>query len=205
MKEIKQIKRPSKKQVKIFARVSAFIVLMVGFYILTDKAVTFFRENTIVKYQVVKVQFHKPLEIVSLVELNRREQQDKMIEDIANVAIEEYLNPKQNVAGDCEVKSAIDPKVFFDTLRMKESSNGKNTDPSALHNYCANKGMWNEIGYNPQNKFCFKDQEEASLYVAYYVKKNCDGKTQAQCECFWNTGNMTDSCHYSNGELGLAN
>jgi hypothetical protein len=202
---MKNIKRPSKKQVMVFLGVVSFLAVVFGFYVLVDKMVMFFRENTIVKYQVVKIQLHSPLEIVSLAELNRRQLQEQMAEDLANKVVDEYLNPETEVPVDCKKPVSIDSKVFFSTLRVKESTNGQNTNPVALHNYCKNKGMWNEIGYNPQAKFCFKDQEEASLYVAYYVKKNCDGKTQAQCECFWNTGDMTDSCHYSKGELGLAN
>lgn len=194
------------KKVKLAKRILiafAFIILVSLMVKAIDKTVIFFRENTIVKYPIVKIQFHAPLEIVSLAELQRRELENQVYTELAHKVIEEYLHPSQ--PKQCETKTQIDTQVFFDTLRQKESSMGKNENPVALHNYCKNKGKWNEIGYNPQAKFCFKDEEEARLYVAYYVKKNCDGKTQAQCECFWNTGDMTDSCHYSNNELSLAN
>jgi len=173
--------------------------------VIAVKTIEFFRENTIVFKSPIEVKLNKPVEIVSLSELYRREQNEQIMEEIRQRVMEEYLNPKPEVKCEPSEVQSIDPKAFFSTLREKESSNGTNSNPVALHNYCANKGMWNEIGYSPSTKFCFKDSEEAELYVAYYVKKNCDGKTQAQCECFWNTGNITDSCHYSNNELSKAN
>jgi 5'-3' exonuclease len=94
---------------------------------------------------------------------------------------------------------------FFNIIRTHESSNGTNKNPIALHNYCKNKGKWNEIGYSPKTKFCFADEEEARLYVAYYVKKNCSEKTLASCLCYWNLGKDVETCAYSNGDLGRAN
>lgn len=205
----RDIKSKSKaKKVKLAKRILiglAFLILVSLMVKGIDSGVKWFRENTIIVKSPIVIKKQKMVEILSLQEVYRREQNERTIDEITQRVTEEYLNPKVEVSKDCKITTQIDPKQFFETLRVKESSSGKNSNPVALHNYCKAKGMWNEIGYNPQKKFCFKDQEEASLYVAYYVKKNCDNKTQAQCECFWNTGDMTDSCHYSKNELSLAN
>ena len=94
---------------------------------------------------------------------------------------------------------------FFDIVRTNESSYGTNKNPVALHNYCKSKGKWNEIGYNPANKFCFGDMKEAKLFVAYYLKRNCSDKSLASCLCYWNTGKNVETCHYSEGNLSKAN
>jgi len=193
------------KQIKIGFYTGLATLALIGGVIVANKTIQFFRENTILTHSPIEIKYFKPIEIVSLSELYRREQNEQVMQEIEQRVREEYLNPKPEVKCEPAEVQSIDPKAFFSTLRQKESSNGKNSNPVALHNYCADKGMWNEIGYSPSTKFCFKDSEEAELYVAYYIKKNCDGKTQAQCECYWNTGNMTDSCHYSNNELSKAN
>lgn len=193
------------KKAKLITTLAMISLMIAGIVVVADYTIKFFRENTILTQAPITVELHKPIEIVSLSELYRREQNAQVMKEIEERVREEYLNPKPEVKCEPTEVESIDPKAFFATLRQKESSNGTNTNPVALHNYCADKGMWNEIGYSPSTKFCFKDAEEAELYVAYYIKKNCDGKTQAQCECYWNTGNMTDSCHYSNNELSKAN
>lgn len=196
------------KKIKIGIMVALFILLVALFTVLIDRTVEFFRENTIVKHKIVEMKFNKPLEIVSLAELHRRELYDETMTDIANRVIEEYQKPKNSIVDTkdgCKVVNQINPKTFFDVVAMKESGNNTNDNPKALHNYCKAKGMYNAIGYSPSTKFCFKDEQEARLYVAYYVKKNCDDKTMEQCQCFWNTGKWLDSCPYSEGNLSMAN
>lgn len=202
------IKAKRLKKLKIIVIVALFILLTALMTILIDKTVQFFRNYTIVKYQILKVETHIPFEIVSLTELNRRELNDQMIEDITSKAVEEYLKPKTGIEDSqngCKVSSQIDPKYFFDIIRRYESGNGTNDNPRALHNVCKAKGMSNEIGYSPQTKFCFGDLEESQLYVAYYVKKNCEAMPLANCLCLWNTGKATDRCAYADGNLSLAN
>ena len=200
----KKEKQTRAKRIKIVGVVLLSVIFIAIMFQVIDNTVNFFRENTIIKHKIISIKFQKPIEIVALTELYRREQQNQMIDDITTLAIEEYINPKIPIK--CELDTAqINANDFFNTLRVKESGKGTNDNPVALHNYCKSKGMWNEIGYSPQNRFCFKDLEEAKLYVAYYVKKNCDSRTQAECECYWNTGVMSESCHYSKGELSLAN
>jgi hypothetical protein len=104
-----------------------------------------------------------------------------------------------------EKQKKINSDEFFDIIWKQESSKGLDTTKGALHNYCRSIGKWNEIGYNPQEKYCFRDKEEAQLWVAYYLKKNCNGMTMAQALCYWNTGKFMYECAYSKGLLSLAN
>ena len=178
----------------------AFIFLMSLFYQAFDKTVMFFRENTIVRHQMVKVTLHKPLEIVSLKELEKRATMEKTVEEMTDKVVEEYLNPPTKPE-----TSGVDSNKFFNIIRKHESNNGKDTNPVAIHNYCRSKGMWNEIGYSPSTKYCFTDEKEARLFVAYYLKKNCDNMTLDQSLCYWNTGKIVNSCAYSRGDLANAN
>lgn len=196
------------KKIKIGVIVALFILLVALLTVLIDKTVQFFRENTIVKHNLIEVKFNKPLEIVSLAELHRREIYEETIADITNKVIEEYQKPKDSVKitdKGCQITSQINPKTFFDLIAVKESGNNTNDNPRALHNICKAKGLYNAIGYSPDTKFCFKDEQEARLFMAYWVKKNCDGKTMAQCQCFYNLGTWVDTCPYYENNLSLAN
>lgn len=196
------------KKIKIGGLVVVFIILVILFSKLINFTVGFFRENTFIFQSPITVKLNKPVELVSLAELHRREIYDETMEDIAKRVIDEYQNPQNSIISNekgCQVISQINPKTFFDIVAMKESGNNTNDNPKALHNYCKAKGMYNAIGYSPSTKFCFKDEQEARLYVAYYVKKNCDGKTMEQCQCYWNIGKWLDSCPYSEGNLSMAN
>ena len=190
---------------KITLGVIAFIVVTGLLVKAIDIGVMFFRENTIVKYQVVKVQLHSPIEIVSLNELRQRETMEKIAEEISVKAVESYLNPPKTPQCTKDEITQVNPKEFFEVIWKHESGKGTNTDPTALHIYCRNKGKWNEIGYNPQDKFCFGSKTEAEYYVAYYLEKNCKGMTMSQALCRWNTGTASDTCAYSEGNLSMVN
>lgn len=197
----------TEKNIKLGKRVLvilAFLILTSIFYNLTKKTVEWFKSNTILFKSPIMISFTKPVEVISLQELSVRESKTILINQISDDVIKQYLNP-DSLPKCTDSVTQINPTVFFNEIRQKESSNGTNNNPVALHNYCANKGKWNQIGYNPQSKFCFKDEQEAKLYIAYYVKKNCDNLTMAQCQCFWNTGKITDSCAYSDNNLSFAN
>ncbi len=197
-----------KKKMKIIAVIALFILLVVLFTFLINKTVLFFRENTIISRNPIEVKFYQPVEIVSLAELQRRETYNEVIADITNQVIAEYQQPLNSVKiteKGCQITSQIDPKTFFDIVAVKESGNNENDNPRALHNICKAKGLYNAIGYSPNTKFCFKDEQEARLFMAYWVKKNCDGKTMAQCQCFYNTGTWVDTCPYYENNLSLAN
>jgi len=197
----------TEKNIKLGKRVLilfTFLILTGLFYNLTNKTVNWFRHNTIVFKAPVTISFNKPVTFISFEELAFQEAKTQAIEEVSDNALKQYLNP-DSLPKCTDSVNQINPTTFFNDLKMKESSNGTNDNPVALHNYCANKGKWNQIGYNPQSKFCFKDEEEAQLYVAYWLKKNADNLTMAQAECYWNTGKITNSCAYSDNNLSLAN
>lgn len=201
-----KIKTPGKKVVLATLFSVLFIGLIYGGYVALDRGWKFANAHKLVRHQMVNLSFNRPFEIVTNEEFAQRQEMDRIIQEVSDIAITEYLSPGSTAQEvKCEVSKAINPTEFFNVIRKHESSNGKDTNPVALHNYCRSKGMWNEIGYNPQNKYCYKDMVEAELHVAYYVKKNCDGLSMDQCLCFWNTGKPSATCAYSEGDLSMAN
>jgi len=66
---------------KIVAGTVAFIFLVAILYGILDKTVIFFRSNTIVKHQILKTEWHWPLEIIKIADLEKRQAQEKMIEE----------------------------------------------------------------------------------------------------------------------------
>jgi len=177
-----------------------FLLLVTVFYRAFENTVSFFRENTIIKHKMVEVELHKPIEVVSLKELERREEQAKLIEEISDKVIEEVLNPKEKTEIDL-----TDISWFWDIVWEHESSNGKNNTPDSLAHYCEKQGKWNEVGFNPQNDQCFNNEEHAKIRIALWIADNCEGKTRDQCLCFYNTGENLDTCSYSKGDLANAN
>lgn len=212
MKQIRDIKGKfanalTKKNIRLGKRVLitlTFLILTGVFYNLTEKTVTWFRANTILFKAPVTISFAKPVEVISLNAIAVREANNTLISQISEDVTKQYLDPKDLPKCTNSVET-INPTKFFETIRKYESSNGKDKNPVALHNYCKSKGKSNEIGYNPQGKFCFNDLEESKLYVAYYVKKNCSDLTLKQCLCYWNVGKVSETCAYAEGNLSFAN
>ena len=84
---------------------------------------------------------------------------------------------------------------IFDTIHMLESTRG--AAPSGHHIYCRNRSEWNEIGYNPQGKYCFKSEQEAREKVERWFQNKFDkGFTVAEAACMWNIGVKTGDCPY---------
>jgi hypothetical protein len=183
-----------------------FLVAIGGGYKLIDRVAQYLHAHELVKYKAVKIEFHRPFEFVPNEEMAKRRETEALIENLTNKVIEEMLNPNPGQVDAILTSNApISPSEFFDRIWNHETTRGKDKTPGALHMYCRSKGMWNEIGYNPQAKFCFKDRTEAELFVAYYLKKNCSGMSFNQALCFWNTGKDTPTCPYAEGNLSMAN
>lgn len=66
----------------------------------------------------------------------------------------------------------------YKTVRFRESSNGK---PTGLNKYCLDRGMINEVGYDPQNKFCFQDQAEQVSTITNWFRNCLDETTIDKC------------------------
>ena len=195
------IRKPTKKEVIIYASVFSFLLLVFGFYMAITAVARWFDTHTIVRNQMVKVEFKKPLEFISKTEYEKRLEEDRITTELAEKCVADWLNPKDAVL----TSNSISPVVFFDRIWKQESSRGADKTQNSLHMSCRAKGMYNEIGYNPQDKYCFRDEEEARLFVSLYLKRNCSGATLDQCLCYWNKGSKDDSCAYSKGNLSEAN
>lgn len=204
MKKInKDTKRPRiNKKVKIVILGLLFTIVVFGGYQAIKFTYNYFHSHTFVKLNVtLKVELPK---MITNEEYVVKQANDELLNKISEDILNQYLNP-QELPKCTDSVSKINPTTFFNEVAMKESGNNTNNNPVALHNYCKSKGKYNAIGYSPSTKFCFNDEEEAKLYVAFYVKKNCDNLTMAQCQCYWNQGKVSDSCAYSNNQLSLAN
>jgi hypothetical protein len=95
----------------------------------------------------------------------------------------------------------IDFKIFWSIIWKHESTNG--TAPNGLHIYCRKLGKWNEIGYNPQAKFCFESEDQAKEKIKEWILK-CDNGIN-NCLCRYNTGKNVNTCAYANGDLNKSN
>jgi len=207
-KEQKEIIKAKKiKRAKQIGVMALFILLVIFFLGCINSYVKWSRENTIFIQSPITIQKQKMVEIVSLAEVRRRESEKAMIDHLTEIVFGIVLKPSENTVAKLKesIPKNIDAKEFFNIIWKHESSNGKDTTAGALHMYCRNLGMWNEIGYNPQAKFCFKDKQEAELFINYYVYKNGQEKTMSQLLCFYNSGKASDTCAYSEGNLSEAN
>lgn len=171
--------------------------------IITLAIANWFRSNTIVFYNPIKIQLHKPISFVNRETYKQEQEMALQTAEIKRKAIEQYENPTLLPKCSAEVMERIDPQKFWDIVWESESTKGKAL--KGKHIACRNKGLFNEIGYSPSTNFCFHSKEEAQLFIPYYVSKNCNGKTLNECLCFWNLGKWVNECPYSNGNLSQAN
>ena len=79
-------------------------------------------------------------------------------------------------------------------VHFAESTNGKN--PKGHHIYCRNLGLWNEVGYDPQHKFCFDNAEEGFAAVSKWFEKYMPKLGLSKALCYYNTGNELSDCEY---------
>jgi hypothetical protein len=77
-------------------------------------------------------------------------------------------------------------------IRLKESSNGTNKNPNALHNICKAQGKSNEFGYGGMAMMiCFDSFEESVRVVDAWLTKRDN-----EALCYYNLGTRTDKCDY---------
>lgn len=77
-------------------------------------------------------------------------------------------------------------------IRLKESSNGTNKNPNALHNICRAQGKSNEFGYGGMAMMiCFDSFEESVRVVDAWLTKRDN-----EALCYYNLGTRTDKCDY---------
>jgi len=91
------------------------------------------------------------------------------------------------------------PKGFeeaFDKVWLMES--GRGTNKGGLNGYCIAKGMVNEIGYAPHDKYCFESQEEQKNTFITWLTNRINKVKMPWCE-------NIDQCLkiYSNSAYGI--
>ena len=178
----------NKKKLKVTAYILALVLLTGLFYSFWCACSYYYTHHYFYWQNPVYIQ--TPLRIVPKYTIDK----DKTM-----------YNGEQETIKETETVEKIDNDVFFGIVWKYESNEGKDTTPNALHMKCRKQGKWNEIGYNPQQTQCFGDMLEAKLFVNYWLKKNCDGKSMNACLCYYNGAGFTDNCSYAKGQLSLAN
>lgn len=77
-------------------------------------------------------------------------------------------------------------------IRLKESSNGTNKNPNALHNICKAQGKSNEFGYGGMAMMiCFDSFEESVRVVDEWLTKRDN-----EALCYYNKGERLKDCEY---------
>jgi len=79
-------------------------------------------------------------------------------------------------------------------IHFRESTSGKAT--AGHHIYCRNKGMWNEIGYNPQGKFCFESEAVGFTKLRSWLEERVPKMGTAKALCLYNSGRDLADCEY---------
>lgn len=195
--------KPSKRTVVIATTTMLFIAVTFGFYQGIKAVSRFFEVNTLVFNQPVIIKLSKPVEIITRAEQQKRKDNEQLAESLATKAINDYLEPQNAVLA--VVQSSISFSSFFDTIWLQESTRGKDKTVGSLHMKCRAKGLWNEIGYNPQAGYCFQDRDHAEAKIKLWLMENCSNKSMAQCLCYYNQGSNNTECAYSKGDLVNAN
>lgn len=88
---------------------------------------------------------------------------------------------------------------IFEAARELESNKGE--AKSGHHIYCADKGMWNEVGYGVWDKFCFDDMEHGKRVTMNWYKDKIEekGMTLYEALCYWEgQGKEVSDCKYAN-------
>lgn len=214
--KLQNISTKNVKIAKIVLISLAFILITSLFYQGFKKLAVFLNGHKFMTYQIVKIEFHKPFAFVENAEYEKQQAIEKRIKELLPIWMESLTNPDPVFVFDDTTRTEAEmveeySSIFWTTIHTNESTQGKNNDPTSLHMYCRNKGMWNEIGYSPATKYCFKSEAEARAFVPRYLKRNCSEMPLSQCLCRWNkgvnkqTGKPDVTCAYSEGDLSMAN
>jgi hypothetical protein len=87
-------------------------------------------------------------------------------------------------------------------IHKKESTNGKNTNPQALHNYCKSIGKSNEYGYGGMRlKMCFDSEKAAKAWVTLWLAEKLElfNGNVGMTLCYYNLGEKITNCPYAEG------
>lgn len=196
--EVKKIELKPKRQFKLNWKLKTLFVLSVivlmlfGLYSVIRGISNFFDYNKIVFHQVIKLEVNPPFTV--------EKREIELISPVATPSAEVKEEPKKesfHLIPNVEASSGVhelDYKTLASFIHFRESNNG--TAPKGHHITCRNKGMWNEIGYAPQQGFCFESEEAGMIKLDNWLKENVEALGIPQSLCKYNSGKALADCQY---------
>lgn len=123
-------------------------------------------------YDTHRVTFQTPVIFQSPVIIKKREEVQPVIKQkpkAVNINIKGSFDSKTGfvTAGMTDGQVALEA---YKTVHFHETNNGK--DKTGLNGYCIKLGLINEVGYDPQDNFCFKNETEQTATVINWFR-NC--------------------------------
>lgn len=183
-----------KWKLKTAAIASGVLLLAVFVYFTLLGVNSFFEHNRFVFKPLVEVKFNQPISIEA------RPLVSPVATQSAKLKPEPTAEPKkesfhiiENVEA-AETVREIDYKTLANFIHFRESNNG--TAKSGHHVTCRTKGMWNEIGYAPQQGFCFADEAAGFAKLDSWLKENVEVLGIAKSLCKYNSGSALADCKY---------
>lgn len=144
-------------------------------------------------YDTYRVSFQPPIIFQAPVIVTEREY--TLISPVASVSA---TPTPQSFVPHVEKVQAKEPAFSYPQLvkfvHYRESTYG--TAKAGHHIECRQKGMWNEIGYNPQAEFCFNSKEEGMAKLDDWMKTNVPKYGLPGALCRYNSGKPLDDCQY---------
>lgn len=181
-------------KVKTALVVSIIILILIGIYAILRTVSNFFDNNKVVFHQVIKIELNPPFTI---------EKRELLISPVveATPSATPSPTPEPTSQGFHLIPSAmaqevreIDYKNLAQFIHFRESNSG--TAPKGHHVTCRNKGLWNEIGYAPQQGFCFESEEAGMAKLDSWLKENVSALGISKSLCKYNSGKALADCQY---------
>ena len=156
------------RSLKFWAYLSGFIVFIVLTGIAFYKVSLWYDEHKIVFQSPIIIKLQSPILI--------QERSPETTIKVKAIKLEGGVDEQGNVeAGMSKGQIAYEA---YKTVRFRESSNGKVV---GLNKYCVDRGLINEVGYDPQNKFCFQDTTEQVSTLTNWFRNCLDETTIDKC------------------------
>ena len=176
------------------AFIGSGVFLVVVFAYLTLVGInSFFEHNRFVFKSPIEVKFNAPITIEARPLVTPVATQSAELKPSPTPEPKEesfHIVPSVHAEGVRE----IDYKTLASFIHYRESNNG--TAKTGHHVTCRTKGMWNEIGYAPQQGFCFASEEEGFAKLDSWLKENVAALGISKSLCKYNSGKALADCQY---------
>jgi len=178
----------SSNRIKLAAKIGFSFGLVVLFFLAFYQVSKFYDAHRVI-FQT-PVIFQKPIIIEDRVPADEPEASPSaMIIETAHFVAQGTPKVEQAYAMENDDLGKLAKFIHF-----RESTSGKAT--AGHHIYCRNKGMWNEIGYNPQGKFCFENEEAGFTKLRSWLEERVPKMGTAKALCLYNSGRDLADCEY---------